>query len=339
MFTKIIINDIKIYDEEENELIVEKYNNETIFFFDNDVQDKSLEKLTTPLPAPVTYYYATKIDDEKNLKFIIHGECYQGVTLKDVELIKTNGPRNKNEKENYLSKNIVTTDSKFEITICVKTPETSTCFILDNFLINVNGITKEGYTDGPSNYTNEYYGIFLKDINSINSFEKTINDINYSISTEFKLCSDVTKLIKDIKDKNYSSGYYFNNIYYLFDIEYMDNIIDYNTYDDYEYVCYSVSQFYDHINEEMSYYVRQIYCSLEGYTLFGLSINSSLEDVQAKMQEMNYYESIYEESISLVRYSYEYDYGYVQFVYNTLTNKINSFMIDVIVDPSQYYYH
>ena len=36
--------------------------------------------------------------------------------------------------------------------------------------------------------------------------------------------------------------------------------------------------------------------------------------------------------------NYDYEYGYIQFSYNPITKKINSFMIDVRVDPSYYQY-
>ena len=335
---RVEISEIKVFDDKENELNLEVYNDYEIFFFDNEVENNNFEKLTQPTLVPRTYYYATKFKDEKSFKFVIYGECFPGVTLKDIELVKSNN-EGKYQKVEYLDKNIKVVDSKFEVNILINAPTISTGYVLDNILLNINGVTNNGYTVSQDINNEQYYGVYLKDIKNINDFEKVVMNINSNLNTNFKLCQEVTQLIMDIKNKDYSSGYYINNLYYLYDIKNKDNKIDYNTFDDYKHLCYSVGSDSGYGYRETCYYIRQIFCNIEEYSIFGLSINSTIEEVQEKMFELNFYESKYEASISVVNYSYKYDYGYIQFIYNPLTKKINSFMIDVEIDPSQYKYY
>ena len=82
----IEISNIEILNDQNEKMIVEKHSDESIFFFDNNVQSNGIKKMTTPLPKPITYFYATTFTNETQFKFIVYGKCYDNIILKDINL-------------------------------------------------------------------------------------------------------------------------------------------------------------------------------------------------------------------------------------------------------------
>ena len=138
----------------------------------------------------------------------------------------------------------------------------------------------------------------------------------------------VMSVIEDVNKGIYS----YNLTYYrdwIYDSKHKNKELIYYDFDSYQQVYYQYKYYYDRISKKREYYVNKIYCNIAGYSIFGLSIESTIEDVELKMSEHGAEKYDMERLDSSILYEYEINHAIrICFLYNYEDKTIEYFTIE-----------
>lgn len=327
----LTVTNIEIYNQDNVMLETELCSSDDIFLFDLSDNFKENKNLTTPTMSPISYIYATKFNNVEKLYIVIYAERKGQVIINNISINSIDSEYNK-VNDNYISKNIEYDGNNVKITFLIMAPEIQTKYSIGLINLDINNIKKPGFLKSPNNDDQAYFSVFLANENAETEDEIVIKRVNNFLNTEYKMLSMVTNVIEDINNKVYSYDLTcYNN--WIFDAKYKDLELEYDDFYKYQQVYYQYQSYYDRVYNRFEYYITDIYCNAKGYSVFGLSVESTIEEVMMKMEEIGAkrYYGYSTDTGELYLYKLKNNHEVeINFKYNLIDKKIEYFSISLV---------
>lgn len=330
----IYIEDIKIYDQTMSELSTIKLMNFEVDGFLNNFYN-SLKPINSP--APNNYYTGLTIKNELNLTIKVFCSVTTGFEVKELSLIDEKNFRN--EEYGISPVTIEKVDKDFVLTYLINEIPSSNTFLIFNKSVIVNTsnqIQNAHVTYRGASYNSSYIGIVLKLHSLYIPYINEVNKLNENLTTEFKFQQNLYNIMNDVKsgkDSPYAIHYsvLYNKKQYPVDFEEHDN----ETYL-YKDVTYYMTYFGPYELKEFDY-VYMIFVGDPNDSVFGLTINSTSEEIDEVLLSNNFRKEKHKNNqFEIYTYINELGCYKIYFIYSILNKRYLAFRIESMYVFDQY---
>lgn len=324
----VIVNEIKVFDAYWTELKTEELHNNDVEWYFNTFNN-GLKPINSP--APIVRYAGFTINTEDFLIVKVYCTAKNNTSL--TFSMEEYHPDSYAYGKKYEPTHVEQEGQDFIITFEIdEVPVKNMFYRFTNVKVtDSTGKTTYASLDYPSSNSTGYYGGLVAKVNELYLPYRTIlSDLNNNISTELKLLQDVSQIAKDIKDEKEQTYAKPQNYYYYFynKIKYPShNPEDGNEFSflSYKIEMYSLSYgFYADKN-----YVYEIRSSDPNTSIFGITINNTIEEVENTLTSNNYTKqnSVNNYNYQVHVYQSELDFIQIIFYYSIQNEKYVGFSV------------